>query len=338
MIFPIKGIMPGKEKQWKVGSGQVNYYEERNDIFIKESKPYFKVRPEDENIQKYAPFWSHFFDKEAYGTAETGKSELSEVLDTKSHGFETVKPVSLIKKLLAHVKETNNVVLNGNDIILDFFSGSSTTAHAVMKLNAEDDGRRRFIMVQFPEICNEDSETFKAGYKNICELGKARIWRAGDKINKEVINNNAKLKTGENPKHLVDIGFRVLKVDSTNMKDVYYAANKYNQNMIEGLESNIKKDRSDLDLLYGVLIDLGLLLSLSHKIEKIDGINVHTVDNGDLIACFEEKISEGLVREIAKRQPHRVVFRDSSFATSPAKINVAEIFKLLAPNTIVKVI
>ena len=227
---------------------------------------------------------------------------------------------------------------DNDSIILDFFSGSATTAHAVMQLNAEDGGNRKFIMVNLPEPCAEDSEAYKAGYKNICEIGKERIRRAGDKINEEILRNNKQLKMGEEEKKLVDIGFRVLKVDSTNMKDVYYSASQYDQQMLAGLESNIKDDRTDLDLLYGVLLDWGLPLSLSHKIEQIDGVIVHTVNEDSLVACFADKVSENVIREIAKRQPLRVVFKDSSFVSSPEKINVEEIFKLLAPNTTVKVI
>ena len=217
---------------------------------------------------------------------------------------------------------------DANAIVLDFFSGSATTAHAAMQLNAEDGGKRKFIMVQLPEITDEKSEAYKAGYKNICEIGKERIRRAGDKIKDEA---------GLTAPNL-DIGFRVLKLDDTNMNDVYYAAGDYTQDMISMLESNIKEDRTDMDLLFGCLLDWGLPLSLPHTHEKIDGFTVHTYNEGDLIACFEERISEHVVREIAKRQPLRVVFRDSSFTSSPEKINVVEIFKLLAPNTTVRVI
>lgn len=263
---------------------------------------------------------------------QEGTKDFSEFFDRSV--FDFPKPVHLISEILS-------ITINGtksDDIVLDFFSGSSTTAHSVMQLNAEDGGNRKFIMVQLPELCNEDSEAFKEGYTNICEIGKERIRRAGDKINDEITKNNEKLKITEKIKPLIDIGFRVLKVDSTNMKDVYYAANEYSQSMLAGLESNIKEDRTDLDLLYGVMLDWGLPLSLSHKIEKINGVNVHTVDNGSLVACFEEKVSENLVRKIASRKPLRVVFRDSSFTNSPDKINVEEIFKLLTPNTTVKVI
>ena len=218
-----------------------------------------------------------------------------------------------------------NTIYMGSDsdsIILDFFSGSATTAHAVMQLNAEDGGHRKFIMVQLPEKCDEASEAYKAGYKNICEIGKERIRRAGDKIKSESPTTTQDL----------DIGFRVLKLDDTNMKDVYYAPDDYDQGMLAGLESNIKDDRTDLDLLFGCLIDWGLPLSLPYKSEQIDGCTVHTYNDGDLIACFDTNIPESVVKEIAQRKPLRAVFRDSGFASSPEKINVFEIFKLYMPE------
>mgnify|MGYP002532745914 CR=1 FL=1 len=229
--------------------------------------------------------------------------------------FSYTKPESLVKSLSLQATEKNS-------IILDFFSGSATTAHAVMQLNAEDGGHRKFIMVQLPEPCDETSEAYKAGYKNICEIGKERIRRAGEKIKAE-----SPMTTQD-----LDIGFRVLKLDDTNMKDVYYAADDYSQDMIAGLESNIKDDRTDLDLLFGCLIDWGLPLSLPYKSEKIDGCTVHTYNDGDLIACFDANIPESVVKEIAKRKPLRAVFRDSGFASSPEKINVFEIFKLYMPE------
>ena len=183
-------------------------------------------------------------------------------------------------------------------------------------------------MVQLPEVCAEGTEAAKAGYSTICEIGKERIRRAGNKIKEE-----AGLTAQE-----LDIGFRVLKLADTNMNDVYYAAGDYTQDMLSLMEGNIKPDRTDMDLLFGCLIDWGLPLSLPHTHEQIDGFTVHTYNDGDLIACFAEKISEKAIREIASRKPLRAVFRDSSFASSPEKINVFEIFKLLAPNTNVRVI
>ena len=232
-------------------------------------------------------------------------------------------------KQLAFIKRITGIA-DDDSIILDFFSGSATTAHAVMQLNAEDGGHRKFIMVQLPEKCDEKSEAYKAGYKNICEIGKERIRRAGEKILKEQLaNNNSTLNS---PNSKLDIGFRVLKLDSTNMKDVYYAPCDYDQDFLHQLESNIKDDRTDLDLLFGCLIDWGLPLSLPYKSEQIDGCTVHTYNDGDLIACFDANVPESVVKEIAKRKPLRAVFRDSGFESSPEKINMFEIFKLYMPE------
>ena len=235
------------------------------------------------------------------------------------------------------------ISINENNIILDFFSGSATTAHAVMQLNAEDGGKRKFIMVQLPEVCEEKSEAAKAGYKTICEIGKERIRRAGDKILAECAARTNGGGNGDGSGDCsgvpdLDIGFRVFKVADSNMKDVYYSASDYSQDMLDSLVSNIKEDRTDLDLLYGCLLEWGVELSLPHTSETIDNVTVHTVNNGDLIACFDADIPESAIRTIAKRQPLRAVFRDSSFASAPQKINVEEIFKLLSPTTTVKVI
>ena len=237
--------------------------------------------------------------------------------------FSNPKPVALLYDLVTYSSSNDE-----SDIILDFFSGSSTTAHAVMQLNAEDGGHRKFIMVQLPEPCDEKSEAYKAGYKNICEIGKERIRRAGAKIKSE-----AGLMA-----QTLDTGFRVFKLDETNMKDVFYSAEEYTQARLDDMISNIKEDRTDLDLLYGCLLEWGLPLSLPHVTEEIEACNVHTVNGGDLIACFDEDIPESVIKKIAQRKPLRVVFRDSSFASSPEKINVTEIFKLMAPGTSVRVI
>lgn len=252
------------------------------------------------------------------GHSQEGAKEVTKILDAGA--FDGPKPVRLLNRLLtlAH--------LDKDSIILDFFSGSATTAHAVMQLNAEDGGHRKFIMVQLPEACDEKSEAYKAGYKNICEIGKERIRRAAKKI------------AADNPGKSFDGGFRVFKLAGSNMTDVYYSAGEYDQGMLDRLVSNIKPDRTDLDLLFGCLLEWGLPLSLPHASEKIQGCTVHTVGGGDLIACFDEDIPDGVIREIARRQPLRAVFRDSGFADSPTKINAGEIFKLLAPDTRVKVL
>ena len=252
------------------------------------------------------------------GHSQEGAKEVTKLLDAGA--FDGPKPVRLLKRLLtlAH--------LDKDSIVLDFFSGSATTAHAVMQLNAEDGGHRKFIMVQLPEACDEKSEAYKAGYPNICEIGKERIRRAAKKI------------ATDNPGKPFDGGFRVFKLADTNMTDVYYSAGEYDQSMLDQLVSNIKPDCTDLDLLFGCLLEWGLPLSMPYTSEQIESCTVHTYNNGDLIACFDEDIPDTVIKEIAKRQPLRVVFRDSSFADSPAKINVGEIFKMLAPDTRVKVL
>lgn len=233
--------------------------------------------------------------------------------------FDYPKPVDLIEYLI-------NFICDEDDIILDFFSGSATTAHAVMSANAKQNMNRKFILVQLPEETAEGSSVNDAGYKTICDIGEERIRRAGKKILSEYEGAS------------VDIGFRVFKLDESNMNDVYYSAEEYTQNLLTMLETNIKRDRSDIDLLFGCLLDWGLPISLPYSTEVIDGKKVHIYNDGDLVACFEENISENVIREIAKMQPLRALFRDGSFNGSPAKINVEEIFKMLAPDTRIKVI
>ena len=261
------------------------------------------------------------FSRDFAGDTSQAKRDIDALFSECRGIFDYTKPVKLLTKLL-------QISTNAADLVLDFFSGSATTAHAVMRLNAENGGHRKFIMVQLQEQCKEDSEAFRAGYKNICEIGKERIRRAGAKIKAENPLTTAGL----------DTGFRVFKLDDTNMKDVYYSAEDIKQSNLFDSVSNIKEDRTDLDLLFGCLLEWGLPLSLPYTSEKIGGFTVHTYNNGDLVACFDENIPDEVVKTIARRKPLRAVFRDSSFSDSPAKINVGEIFKLLAPDTRVKVI
>lgn len=246
-----------------------------------------------------------------------GKKTIKELFGKNIMSFP--KPPELIKKMIAIGSQSDST-------IIDFFSGSATTAHAVMQMNAEDNGHRKFIMIQLPEETEEKSDAYKAGYFNISAIGKERIRRAVKKI------------TEEHPDAKFDGGFRVLKLDDTNMKDVYYAPADYEQNVLDLLESNIKEDRTDLDLLFGCLLEWGLPLALPYKSENIEGCIVHNYNDGDLIACFDENVPESVIKTIAEMQPLRAVFRDSSFASSPEKINVTEIFKRLAPDTSVKVL
>ena len=227
------------------------------------------------------------------------------------------KPIQLIERLIQMIDD-------GNGIIMDFFSGSSSTAHAVMHLNAQDSGKRKFIMVQLPEPCDKKMK----GYDTICDVAIERLKIAGKKI----VESNPLLLAD------LDTGFRVLKLDETNMNDVYYSPAEYSQDLLSMLETNVKSDRTDLDLLFGCLLEWGLPLSLPYRSEQINGCTVHNYNDGDLIACFDENVPDSVIKEIAKRKPLRAVFRDSSFANSPSKINVGEVFRLIAPDTRVKVI
>lgn len=286
--------------------------------FLRINKPAFRYWKEDD-IKKAGdmfglmPVSTNLPDN--IGMSLDGTKEITSIFEGKI--FSYPKTISLLKFFVEICTK-----IDTDSIILDFFSGSATTAHAVMQLNAEDGGHRKFIMVQLPELCDEKSEAYKAGYKNICEIGKERIRRAGEKIKAD-----NPLTTQD-----LDVGFRVLKLDDSNMKDVYYAAGDYTQDTLAGMVSNIKEDRTDLDLLFGCLLDWGLPLSLPYTSEQIDGCTVHIYNDGDLIACFDENIPESVVKEIAKRKPLRAVFRDAGFADSPAKINVFEIFKLYMPE------
>ena len=298
-------------------------------------------------------YWSY----EEVGHTQEAKKELLSLLSfaTSQDVFDTPKPTRLIKRML-QIATTRD----GHDIVMDFFCGSATTAHAVMAQNAEDGGNRQFIMVQLPQPIKSE------GFSTLCDIGKERIRRAGDMAKKALEEEGTAVRAMEKFKKEhgtsmgfvyaewsdspevvtakkkmaddLDIGFRVLKLDDTNMEDVYYSAQEYDQGMLQKMESNIKPDRTDLDLLFGCLLEWGLPLSMPYRSEQVEGCTVHTYNDGDLIACFDENIPESVIREIAKRKPLRAVFRDSSFATSPEKINVGEIFKLLAPDTRVKVI
>ena len=273
--------------------------------------------------------------------------------------FDFAKPLYLIKKII-------NCVINDGDTVLDFFSGSATTAHAVMQLNAQDGGKRKFIMVQLPELCDENIEAYKAGYKNICEIGKERIRRAGKKINEQ--NNSLKaVRIIQSPEQLnvlkalkrnqdaildfiqtqpkedisfeyLDTGFRVLKLDSSNMKDVYYRPEDYKQSLLDMFEDNIKEDRTPLDLLFQVMLDLGKPLSAKIEEKEVAGKHIFVVDSNDLIACFDKDITDEVVKAIAQMKPLYAVFRDSSMANDSVGTNFEQIFATYSPNTTRKVL
>lgn len=271
-----------------------------------------------------------------YGTQGAASTELANLFELDECPFSSPKPVAMLKDFIIRF-------LDDGDTILDFFSGSATTAHAVFEANIQNNMNVKYILVQIAENLDESLtqaqkdavRTLQVGIQlldsinkkhTICEIGKERIRRAAKKIHED------------NPDTKFDGGFRVLKLDDTNMEDVYYSSDEYNQNLISMLESNIKSDRTDLDLLFGCLLEWGLPLSMPYSSEQIEGYTVHNYNDGDLIACFDENIPDNVIKEIAKKQPLRAVFRDTSFADSPSKINVTEIFKLMSPDTRVKVI
>ena len=313
------------QRTWAVTKDTFKQYYDEGKIvfpddypFLSLTKPAFRYWKEDDEKkagERFGLIASSTKFPETIGMSLDGTKEITNLFEGKI--FSYPKPTNLIKYLVNISTKVDN-----NAIVLDFFSGSATTAHAVMQLNVEDGGHRKFILVQLSEPCDENSEAYKTGYKNICEIGKERIRRAGEKIKEE-----NPLTTQD-----LDIGFRVLKLDDSNMKDVYYAADDYDQRSLMDMISNIKEDRTDLDLLFGCLLDWGLPLSMPYTSEQIDGCTVHTYNDGDLIACFDANVPESVVKEIAKRKPLRAVFRDSSFADSPSKINVFEIFKLYMPE------
>ena len=249
-----------------------------------------------------------------------GGVELENIFEGKSF-FSNPKPTSLMRLVIASLEEKNG-------IFLDFFSGSATTAHAVMQLNAEDGGKRKFVMVQLPEETDEKSEAYKAGYKNICEIGKERIRRAGTKIKEE-----SPLTTQN-----LDTGFRVLKLDSTNMKDVYYNPADYEADLFSTLTDNIKDDRTAEDLLFQVMLDLGVLLSSKIEESTIAGKKVFDVAEGFLIACFDENVDEETIKAIAQKKPYYFVMRDSSMANDSVATNFEQIFATYSPDTVRKVL
>lgn len=232
------------------------------------------------------------------------------------------KPVRLLKQMLT-------MLTSGNDYVLDFFSGSATTAHAVMKLNAEDGGHRKFIMVQLPEKTDEKSEAYKAGYKNICEIGKERIRRAGRKIKEDA---------GLTAPADLDIGFRCLRLDESNMKPVYYTPEETQQQDLFSLVDNVKSDRTPEDLLFQVMLDLGVLLSSPIEATEIAGKKVFNVANGFLLACFDHDVTDETVKAIAQMKPYYAVFRDSSMANDSVATNFDQIFETYSPDTVRKVL
>ena len=254
------------------------------------------------------------------GHSQEGAQEVSKLLD--GGFFSGPKPQRLMQRLLTLAN------LKSDSVVLDFFSGSASTAHAVMSKNAEDGGHRKFIMVQLPEVTDKKSEAYKAGYKNICEIGKERIRRAGKKIKED------NPLTAQN----LDIGFRVLKCDTTNMKDVYYNPADYKFSMLSAFEDNIKEDRTPEDLLFQVMLDLGVLLSSKIEETTIAGKKVFNVEDNYLIACFDSNVTDETIKAIAMQKPYYFVMRDSSMANDSVATNFDQIFATYSPDTVRKVL
>lgn len=326
LVLPYRN--DGKEGHWRWGRDNPDILVAQTDptFFHWEKRPFDDEKSVNGSTERWVPYekirdvkksvgWSTWLDK--FGTNADGTRELKELFGVKV--FDTPKPTQLIKWFIS---------LHGDDdgIVLDFFSGSSATADAVMQLNAEDGGKRRFIMIQLPEICAENSEAFNAGYKTISEVSRERIRRAGAKMR------------GDGDQ--IDVGFRALKVDTSNMVDVYYTADNLDTHQIDLLTDNIKPDRTSEDLLFQVMLDWGVDLALPISKQSIKGKDVFLVDGNSLAACFDGHggVDEDFVKELAKVQPLRVVFRDAGFKDSSVKINVEQIFKLLSPATEVKCI
>lgn len=316
LVFPVGPT--GYESRWRCGEDTYKDLIKQNRIEWKKGadgwKPYQKFYLEG-RLKQPSNLWQGL----------EGNKKASLTIKNLFNGkvFDTPKPVGLIEHCL-------KISTQQDDLILDFFAGSSTTAHAVLSLNAQDRGRRRFIMVQLPEKCDESSEAYKAGYTNISDIGKDRIRKAG----KQLIQNNSP----EEPS--IDIGFRALKIDTSNMADVFYSPEDINKGQIDFLIDNIKPDRSSEDLLFQVMLDWGVDLALPIIKQTIHGKEALFVDGNALIACFDARggIDESFVKELAKHQPLRVVFRDAGFRDSAIKINVEQIFKSLSPSTDVKCI
>ena len=315
-VFPIRN--DGSEGRWRLGKQKMFELLKRGDaIFeLREDGTYIvyeKLRDDAPKKKQYTTWFA-----QDYINAK-GTEELKTLFNMERAPFDYSKPTNLIKDLL---------VLNNDQecIILDFFSGSATTADAVMKLNHEDGGERKYILVQLPEKCQEDSIAQKSGFNTICEIGKERIRRAAKKIKEE--NSLADF----------DGGFRVLKLDSSNMKDVYYNPSQIHQQSLFDMADNIKEDRTPEDLLFQVMLDLGVLLSSRIEETIISDKRVFNVAEGFLMACFDSDITEEVVKAVAQQKPRYAVFRDSSMANDSVAVNFEQIFATYSPDTVRKVL
>jgi adenine-specific DNA-methyltransferase len=311
--------LPPRGRHWRISPEKFSSaLADGRIIFGKDGKGRPQIKSFYEEKKEFGSIDNSWFSAEKVGTTTNGTKEVMKIFDGKSF-FDKPKPTTLLYKLIDLANTTND------DIILDFFSGSATTAHAVMQLNAEDGGNRKFIMVQLPEETAEKSEAYKAGYKTICDIGEERIRRADKKIKEE---------TGAD----IDYGFRCFKVDSSNMKDVYYRPAEVGQMSLDQFTDNIKEDRTPEDLLIQVMLDLGVLLSSKIEQTEIAGKKVFSVEDGYLIACFDQNVTEDVVTEIAKQHPFYAVLRDSSMADDSVAANFEQIFETYSPQTVRKVL
>ena len=330
-VYPIKE--DGTDGRWRVGESMAKELLAEGVLELTEKNGKYNIYRYFPSGISYTPYDTLLLDN--IGTTAKGATMLKTLELGKIFDFS--KPVELIKHFAF-------LATSENDIVIDFFSGSATTAHAVMQLNAEDGGNRKFIMVQLPEETDKKSEAYKAGYKNICEIGKERIRRAGQKIRNEQlgIKNEGDNSSLQTPNSSLDTGFRVLKCDSSNMKDVYYNPAEYEPSLFASLEDNIKEDRTSEDLLFQVMLDLGILLSSKIQVrsEKVGMRNYSyfDVEDGYLIACFDKNIDEEVITAIAKQKPYYFVMRDSSMANDSVATNFEQIFAAYSPDTVRKVL
>lgn len=319
MSFELNGYKPPEGQRWQAGNSEIHNLWDSGYIEFKDGTP-FRRYFEDEEGAEHDPFYC-FMENEWSSTSEVGKSELNELLG-QFHGFDTVKPVTLIHTLAMSCT-------HDDDIILDFFSGSATTAHSVIKLNYETKMKRKFILVQIPELCTDSNKIDGVTVKNICEIGKERIRRAGRKIKED-----ASLTAPAD----LDIGFRCLRLDESNMKPVYYTPDEVGQQDLFSLVDNVKEDRTPEDLLFQVMLDLGVLLSSPIEVKEIAGKKVFNVADGFLLACFDHDVTEETVKSIAQMKPYYAVFRDSSMANDSVATNFEQIFETYSPDTVRKVL
>lgn len=335
MRFESHGYTPSDDFRWKAGKETIDRLYDTNHMYVSEDGVPMEKKYAQEESDPLYPIYT-FVDADLSGTAESGKAELGRLVG-KQHGFDTVKPVQLIKYLV-------QTFTNKKDIILDFFSGSATTAQAVIEQNEEDHGTRKYILVQIEEKCDPDGEAFKAGFKTICDVGKERIRRAGKQIlsaGGQLSMDGVRLDTNSTlntPNSTLDVGFRCLRLDSSNMENVYYTPEEVSQQDLFSLVDNVKPDRTPEDLLFQVMLDLGVLLSSPIEVKEIAGKKVFNVADGFLLACFDHDVTEETVKAIAQMKPYYAVFRDSSMANDSVATNFDQIFETYSPDTVRKVL